>query len=101
MYTVYNFIIEIYSRDGGKHAIEATFCFIPISQIITKIYRFKVSIMLNIAQQSLWMKPWPTLFLGNAYYVFLGIASATCLEFGIGQRNEERAKGPSTEQGCI
>lgn len=37
MYMGYNFIIEIYSGNGGEHAIEATFCFIPISQIITEI----------------------------------------------------------------
>ena len=56
----------------------------------------KLSVTLNIARR-LWMEPWPTL---HAYYVFLGIASGTCLEFGIGQRDEERAKDPSMRQGC-
>ena len=35
------------------------------------------------------------IFPGNAYYVFLGIASAACLEFGIGHWVEAEARGPN------
>ena len=37
-------------------------------------------------------------FPRNVYYVFPGIASAACLQFGIGQWSEVRARGPSKRQ---
>ena len=39
------------------------------------------------------------IFLGNASHVFPGIASVACLEFGLGQRDEARARGPNKRQG--
>ena len=49
------------------------------------------------------MDPRPSdlhIFPRNAYYAFFpGIASDACLEFGLGQWDEGRARGPSKQQG--
>lgn len=43
-------------------------------------------------------EPWPTLFLGNAYYALPGIAFVACLELEIGQWDKVRARVPNKWQ---
>ena len=84
-------IIKTCSGDRKDNAIESPFYFIPISQLVTEIQAFKIFKTV----QKLWMGSRPIYFLGNAYYVFPGIASIACLEFGIGQWDKARARDRS------
>lgn len=75
---------------GGGYVIEATFCFILISQVIMKIRNIKIQRVSNNAEME------PALFPGNA-----SSKNHVCYlsGVGVGQWDEVRARIPNKRRG--